>query len=257
MNNRPSRLEQLIQEKITSVQNTEPAPQRPAPQLGADQLGRMIDHTILKADATRAQVIALCQQAAEYHFAAVCVNPVYVSLCHHLLEKTDVHVCSVIGFPLGATLTQVKVYAANQVIAEGATEVDMVIAVGALKDRNYDQVYDDIAAVAQTCHTRHALLKVIIENALLADEDKIAACYLAQKAGADLVKTSTGFAASGAKAQDVALMRKTIGADMGIKAAGGIRTYQDAMDMIRAGATRLGASAGVQIVTQARAEEAT
>jgi deoxyribose-phosphate aldolase len=214
----------------------------------------MIDHTLLKADAREAQVGSLCQEAREYRFAAVCVNPAYVALCRELLEGTEIEVNCVAGFPLGATLSEVKAYEAQRAITAGATEVDMVLNVGALKDQKYDRVLQDIAAVAQSCHARGAILKVIIEAALLTDEEKIAACYVAQEAGADFVKTSTGFGPGGARVEDVALMRRTVGPNMGIKAAGGVRTYSDALAMIGAGATRIGASAGIRIIQEARAE---
>ena len=249
-------LQTFVQQNIDRVNSVSQAiPPVSAEELGADQLARRIDHTLLKADATQEQVIALCQQAHQYHFASVCVNPVFVPLCYDLLKKTDVAVCSVIGFPLGATLPQVKVYEAEQVMAAGASEIDMVIHVGALKGKAYTQVYEDIAAVAQACHLHNAILKVIIEAAMLTDNEKIAACCLAQKADADFVKTSTGFGPGGATIEDVTLMRKTIGPQMELKAAGGIRSYQDALNMIRAGATRIGASAGIKIIRQALEEE--
>lgn len=243
-------------EKIRAIQSRpEAASPAPAGKIGAAALAKMIDHTLLKADATKDQIVALCQQAYEYSFASVCVNPSNAALCHDLLKKTDVKVCSVIGFPLGATLSEVKAYEAERTIAAGAAEIDMVINIGALKTKDYELVHRDIAAVAQVCHANAAILKVIIETALLTDEEKIAACLLAQEAAADFVKTSTGFGPSGAKAEDVSLMRRAIGPKMGIKAAGGIHSYQDAMTMIRAGATRIGASAGVKIVQEARTEE--
>jgi len=245
-----------VAEKIRAIQSrSEALPSAPVNEIGAAELAKMIDHTLLKADATKDQIVALCQQAHEYGFASVCVNPSYVALCYDLLKKTDVEVCSVIGFPLGATLTEVKAYEAERAIAAGATEIDMVIHIGALKAQDYERVHRDIAAVAQVCHANDAILKVIIETALLTDEGKIAACYLAQEAAADFVKTSTGFGPGGAKVEDVSLMRRTIGPQMGLKAAGGIHSYQDAMAMIQAGATRIGASAGIKIVQQARAEE--
>jgi len=228
----------------------------PAPvPIDPGRLAKTIDHTLLKPEATREQIVTLCEQAREYGFAAVCVNPVYVGLCHSLLAGTGVEVACVAGFPLGAALPEVKAYEAQRAVAAGATEVDMVIHVGALKDRAYEAVYRDVAAVVQACHARGAVLKVIIEAALLTDEEKVAACCLAQLAGADYCKTSTGFGPGGAKLEDVALMRRTVGPEMGVKAAGGVRTYADAIAMIAAGATRIGASAGVQIVQQARAEE--
>jgi len=185
----------------------------------------------------------------------VCVNSVHIPQCHALLDGTGIQIACVVGFPLGATLPEAKGYEAQRAIAAGATEVDMVIQVGAVKERAYDMVRRDIAVVAQACHARGAILKTIIEAALLTDEDKIAACYIAQAAGSDMVKTSTGFGPGGATQHDVALMRQTVGPTMGIKAAGGIRTYQDALAMVQAGATRIGASAGIAIIQQARAEE--
>lgn len=222
--------------------------------LDAKQVAAMIDHTMLKADATESQIIKLCQEAREHGFAAVCVNASYVSLCHKLLAGTNIEIAAVVGFPLGATLPEVKAYEAQRAIAAGALEIDMVIHVGALKGRQYDDVLQDIAAVVQACHAKGAVLKVIIEAAMLSDEEKVAACYLAQEAGADYVKTSTGFGPGGAKLEDVALMRRTVGPEMGLKAAGGIRTYEDMLAMVAAGATRIGASSGVRIVQEALAE---
>ena len=240
----------------TKVQQVLAAPVRPAPPLeriDAGELARMIDHTLLKPEATSEQIAKLCREAIEYRFGAVCVHPAYVALCRELLQGTGVEVATVVGFPLGATLPEVKAYEAQRTIAAGASEVDMVLNVGALKSRDYALVHLDVGAVAQACHARSAVLKVIIEAALLSDEEKVAACMLAQSAGADYVKTSTGFGPGGATVKDVALMRRTVGPEMGLKAAGGIRTYADALAMIGAGATRIGASAGVQIVQEARA----
>jgi deoxyribose-phosphate aldolase len=211
-------------------------------------LARMIDHTLLKPDATREQIETLCREALEYHFFSVCVNPVYVRLCAERLAGSDVVVCSVIGFPLGATPTEVKVLEALRAIHDGAAELDMVIHIGALKSGDEERVQEDIAAVARACHAAGVHLKVIIEAALLTDEEKVTACRLAEAAGADFVKTSTGFGPSGARVEDVALMRRTVGEDVGVKAAGGIRTREDAERMIAAGATRIGASSGIQIV---------
>lgn len=218
-----------------------------------NELARLIDHTILKADATPADVMHLCEEALEYRFASVCVNPAYVPLAAAQLANTDVEVCSVIGFPLGATTTTAKVCEAEQALEDGATELDMVLYIGALKAGERDQVREDIAAVATVCHEGGALLKVIIETALLDDEEKVFACEVAQEAGADFVKTSTGFAAHGAKVEDVRLMRRTVRPEIGVKAAGGIHSYEEAMAMIEAGANRIGASAGVQIVEGAPA----
>jgi len=219
--------------------------------LKKDEIARFIDHTLLKPEATPAQIERLCDEARRYGFAAVCVNPVYVRLAAERLQGAEVAVCSVVGFPLGATTTAAKVYEARQALADGAGELDMVIHVGALKAGDYERVQEDIAAVADVCHKGGALLKVIIETALLDDAEKVTACRLAQAAGADFVKTSTGFASGGATAEDVRLMRQTVGPRMGVKAAGGIRSYADALAMIEAGANRIGASAGVRIVEQA------
>lgn len=219
--------------------------------LKKDEIARFIDHTLLKPEATPAQIERLCDEARRYGFAAVCVNPVYVRLAAERLQGAEVAVCSVVGFPLGATTTAAKVYEARQALADGASELDMVIHVGALKAGDYERVQEDIAAVADVCHKGGALLKVIIETALLDDAEKVTACRLAQAAGADFVKTSTGFAGGGATAEDVRLMRQTVGPRMGVKAAGGIRSYADALAMIEAGANRIGASAGVRILEQA------
>lgn len=218
--------------------------------LTATELAQMIDHTLLKPEATPAQITQLCAEAASYQFAAVCVNPVNVAQAAELLRGTEVAVCTVVGFPLGATLPAVKAYETVQAIAAGATEIDMVINIGALKAGQQGRVQEDIAAVTRTAHEHGATVKVIIEAALLTDEEKRLACELAQAAGADYVKTSTGFAAGGATVADVALMRQTVGPYMGVKAAGGIRTLDDAQAMTAAGATRLGASASVSIMRE-------
>jgi deoxyribose-phosphate aldolase len=220
------------------------------------QVARLIDHTLLKPEATPAQVERLCDEARRYGFASVCVNPVYVKLAAEKLAGSGVAVCTVVGFPLGATTTSIKVQEAQQAMADGASEIDMVIHIGALKAGDHDAVQKDIAAVAAACHAGGALLKVIIEAVLLSDKEKVIACQLAQAAGADFVKTSTGFAGGGATVEDVRLMRRAVGPHMGIKAAGGVRSYADAMAMVEAGATRIGASAGVEIVEQAPLEQA-
>ncbi len=217
-----------------------------------ESIARMIDHTLLKPEATAQQIAHLCAEAREYHFASVCINPWYVRLAADLLSDVeDVEVCTVVGFPLGATTPQVKAYEALQAIADGATEVDMVINIGALKSKRYDAVARDIRAVVRAAHGAGALVKVIIEAALLTQEEKIAACLLAKQVGADFVKTSTGFGPGGATVEDVALMRAVVGPEMGVKAAGGIRSYEAAQAMIAAGANRIGASAGVRIVAEA------
>lgn len=246
-------LQERVERRIEAVMASVAGVPESAPDLDARSLAAMIDHTLLKAEATQEQVVELCREAREYGFAAVCVNASYVPLCGEWLAGTDVAVATVVGFPLGATLPEVKAYEAQRAIAAGATEVDMVLHVGALKDRNDAYVLQDIAAVVQACHAQNAILKVIIEAAYLTDRQKIAACYLAQEAGADFVKTSTGFGPGGARLEDVALMRQTVGPDMGVKAAGGIRSYEDARAMVAAGATRIGASAGIRILEQARA----
>ncbi|MGD1992664.1 MAG: deoxyribose-phosphate aldolase [Anaerolineae bacterium] len=213
------------------------------------ELARMIDHTLLKPGATEEQIERLCQEGRTYHFASVCVNPVNVKQCAQILQDSDVAVCTVAGFPLGATPTEVKAFEALRAIYDGATEVDMVINIGALKTGHLDLVEQDIAGLARACHANGAILKVIIEAALLTNEEKATACRLAQGAGADFVKTSTGFGPGGATLEDVALMRSVVGPEMGVKAAGGIHTYQEAVAMIDAGASRLGASRGVEIVS--------
>ena len=218
--------------------------------IGPD-VAKLIDHTLLKPDATQDQIAQLCYEARKYGFAAVCVNPTHVKLCSQLLQGTEVHVCTVVGFPLGATPPDVKAYETQQALDDGATEVDMVINIGALKSKDYALVERDIAMVARTCHAGGAILKVIIEAALLTDEEKVIACQLSKAAGAEYVKTSTGFGPGGATAQDVALMRRAVGPGLGVKAAGGIKSFEDARQMVAAGATRIGASAGIKIVEQA------
>jgi len=213
----------------------------------------MIDHTLLKPEATRAQVEQLCDEAKQYGFASVCVNPAHVRLCAQRLKGSPVKVCAVVGFPLGATLPEVKAFETQQALEAGATEIDMVINIGALKDKDADLVARDMAAVVRTAHAGNALVKVIIEATLLSDDEKTTACQLAQSAGADFVKTSTGFGPGGATVEDVALMRRVVGPMMGIKAAGGIRTLADAQKMMAAGATRIGASASVKIMAEAGA----
>ncbi len=215
------------------------------------EVAKLIDHTLLKADATQDQIAQLCYEARKFGFAAVCVNPTHVKLCSQLLRGTEVHVCTVVGFPLGATPPEVKAYETQQAIEDGATEVDMVINIGALKSKDYALVERDIAMVARACHAGGAILKVIIEAALLTDDEKVIACQLAKAAGADYVKTSTGFGPGGATAHDVALMRRAVGPGLGVKAAGGIKNLADAKEMVAAGATRIGASAGVKIVQEA------
>lgn len=211
------------------------------------EVAKMIDHTLLKANATQEQVGKLCEEARKYEFASVCVNPSYVSMCKELLKGSPVKITTVIGFPLGATTKTAKAIEARDSVAAGADEIDMVINVGSLKSGNYSAVLDDIKAVREV--TSGHILKVIIETALLTEEEKIKACELAKQAGADFVKTSTGFSTGGATIEDIKLMRQVVGPSMGIKASGGIRTLEDVMAMKEAGATRIGASASVKIVT--------
>jgi len=218
-------------------------------------LAGMIDHTLLKPDATPEQIAQLCFEARKYGFASVCVNPAWVELCAQLLKGSPVKVCTVIGFPLGASAADVKAFETKTAVEQGATEIDMVINIGALKARDLELVAGDIRQVVITAHHAGAIVKVIIEAALLTDEEKTIACLLSKEAGADFVKTSTGFASGGATAHDVALMRRTVGPEMGVKAAGGVRTFEDAEQMIQAGATRIGASAGVKIIQGPSAEK--
>ncbi len=212
-------------------------------------LARYIDHTLLKPEATPAQIDKLCDEAREYSFAAVCVNPAWVRRAAQRLKGSDVKVASVVGFPLGATTPEVKAFEARRALRDGAREIDMVINVGALKGGDFDLVERDVAGVSDACREVGALNKVILETALLTDEEKVVASRLAKAGRAHYVKTSTGFGSGGATAFDVALMREAVGPKLGVKAAGGIRSAEDARQMIAAGATRIGASAGVQMVT--------
>ncbi len=209
----------------------------------------MIDHTLLKADATKEQIEKLCLEAREYQFASVCVNPVWVKEAVQALNGSSVKVCTVIGFPLGATTSETKVFEAKNAIENGATEVDMVINIGALKNDDLVTVEEDIHAVVHAAKGK-AITKVIIETCLLTEKQKVSACQLAVKAGAEFVKTSTGFSTGGATVEDVALMRSTVGPEIGVKASGGIRSLTDMEKMIEAGASRVGASAGVQIMKE-------
>ena len=210
------------------------------------KLNKYIDHTLLKPDASQEQIETLIEEAKKYDFASVCVNPTWVNFAAQSLKGTDVKVCTVIGFPLGANTPELKAFETSDAIQNGANEIDMVINIGALKSRNFDLVERDIRAVVEAA--KGTLVKVIIETCLLTDDEKVKACQIAQKAGADFVKTSTGFSTGGATVEDVALMRKTVGPDMGVKASGGARSYEDALAFIEAGATRIGASSGVAIM---------
>jgi len=214
-------------------------------------LASKIDHTLLKPDATPDEIKELCTEAKKFGFASVCVNPGYVSLCSSILEGTDVRICTVIGFPLGATTTEVKRFETEQAIKNGATEIDMVINVGRLKQGDHGYVQNDVSQIVQITKQNNALCKVIIETALLTDEEKVKACLICKKAEADFVKTSTGFSKGGATVGDVALMKYVVGSKIGVKASGGIRSKEDAEAMIASGADRIGASASVKIVSTA------
>jgi deoxyribose-phosphate aldolase len=209
-------------------------------------INKLIDHTLLKQDASPEQILGLCEEAKKYDFMSVCVNPAYVPLAASALEGSDVKVCTVIGFPLGMNLTRTKIEEAQLCIAQGATEIDMVINVGMLKAGHYEYVENEIRELKQVAGK--LILKVIIETCLLTDEEKVKACELSVKAGADYVKTSTGFSTGGATVSDIALMRKTVGPDLGVKASGGVRTYEDMVNMVEAGATRIGTSSGPKLM---------
>jgi deoxyribose-phosphate aldolase len=217
--------------------------------MNKSELARYIDHTILKPDAKEGDIIKLCREALEYKFASVCVNASNVKLADSFLRGTEVKVCTVVGFPLGATTKETKAFEAAQAIESGASEVDMVINIGALKSGKLEIVEEDIKAVADACKDK-SLLKVIIETCLLTDEEKVTACELSKRAGANYVKTSTGFSTKGATVEDITLMRRIVGPDMGVKAAGGIRNLETVLKMIEAGATRIGASASISILNE-------
>lgn len=219
--------------------------------LSPSELARYFDHTLLKPEATRAQVEALCLEAIRYGIFAVCINPCYIPLAASVLKGTGVKICSVVGFPLGATTTEVKAFEAERAIAMGAEEVDMVMNIGALKSGDYALVQEDIARVVAVAHGAGALVKVILETALLTQDEKVMACKLAVEAGADFVKTSTGFGPGGATVEDVRLMRETVGEKVGVKASGGISSLEQALAMIEAGANRIGASRSVKIIQEA------
>ena len=210
-------------------------------------INKLIDHTALKPNTTKESILKLITEAKTYDFASVCVNPCWIELAHQELKNTDVKVCTVIGFPLGANTTEVKVFETKDAIEKGAQEIDMVINIAMLKDKEYDYVENEIHEIVEAAKDK-AIVKVIIETCLLTDEEKIKACELSQKAGADFVKTSTGFSTVGATVHDIALMRKTVGAEMGVKASGGVHTHEEALAMVEAGATRIGASAGVKLL---------
>jgi len=214
-------------------------------------IAKYIDHTILKPEATVEEVKKLCKEAREYNFASVCVNGCYAKLVSSELAGSDVKTCVVVGFPLGAMTKEAKAFETSDAIKNGADEIDMVINVGALKDKNYDLLKQDVEAVVNAAKDK-AIVKVIIETCLLTDEEKVKACEISKEAKADFVKTSTGFSTGGATKEDIALMRKTVGEGLGVKASGGVRDYNTAMDMINAGASRIGASASISIVSESK-----
>jgi deoxyribose-phosphate aldolase len=220
-----------------------------------EKLASMIDHTLLKPEATEDEVIKLCYEARTYSFASVCINPSFVSFCKKIMTGSEVKICTVIGFPFGATTTEVKKYEAEQALHNGANELDMVINIGKLKQKDYQYTFNEINQIVKTVKENNAVCKVIIETALLTDEEKVRACIIAKDAGADFVKTSTGYSKGGATASDIALMRFVVGNEIGVKASGGIRTIEDAQRMIESGSNRIGASASVQIVKGIKTEK--
>jgi len=222
--------------------------------LSAQELAVMIDHTLLKPEATLNEVKQLCEEAVKFEFASVCVNPSNVNVCFELIKSSNVKVCTVIGFPLGATTTQSKFFEAEEAIKNGAEEVDMVINIGKLKDKDYEFVLNDIKSIADLSRKHLCISKVILETCLLSDEEKVIACLLSKEAGVNFVKTSTGFSKGGATVKDVSLMKFVVGDKLQVKASGGIRSYEDAIAMINAGAARLGASAGVKIIDGQQSE---
>ncbi|MEZ4708029.1 MAG: deoxyribose-phosphate aldolase [Caldilineaceae bacterium] len=246
------RVSKAVSEELAHIEFAETRLLRPESvdiaHLDAVSVARLIDHTLLKPDATSAQVQQLCADALEHQFASVCVNSTWLALCQSLLGGSAVKCCVVTGFPMGAMLGAAKAYETALAVEQGAQEVDTVINVGRLKDKDYAVVYADLAGVAHAAHAGGALAKVILETGLLTQEEKIAGCLICKWAGIDFVKTATGFQGGGATVEDVALMRQVVGPEMGVKAAGGIRTAADARNMIAAGATRIGASAGISIV---------
>ncbi|MBM7869379.1 deoxyribose-phosphate aldolase [Clostridium pascui] len=216
-----------------------------------NELARMIDHTVLKADTKEEKIEEICKEALEYNFASVCINPCNIEFAAKFLKGSEVKVCTVIGFPLGSNTTATKAFETKDAIEKGALEVDMVINIGKLKDKDYDYVKKDIEAVVKEAKGK-ALTKVIIETCLLTDEEKIMACKLSKEAGADFVKTSTGFSTGGATVSDIKIMREAVGGKLGVKASGGVRTYEDSVAIINAGATRIGASASIDIINKAK-----
>ena len=239
--------EKLIAQTQAELSSLVAAPVLDVKSMNNKRLAQYIDHTVLKPDTTQSQITQLCREAKEFNFASVCVNPTWVPLCVELLEDSPVLVCTVVGFPLGANTTETKALEAEELVSLGAAEIDMVLNIGNLKDKDYSSVYDDVMQVVDAA--KDVVVKVILETCVLKDEEKIAACVLCKEAGAHFVKTSTGFNTAGATVEDVELMRRVVGPEMGVKAAGGIRDYRTALAMIEAGANRIGASASVEIVS--------
>lgn len=246
--------EENIKKILSDFSEFEKSKKLPEIKISAQELAGMIDHTLLKPDATISEIIQLCEEAMQNNFASVCVNPVYVETCFSLIKSSNVKVCTVIGFPLGATTTQSKFLEAEETIKNGAEELDMVINIGKLKDKDYPFVFDDLKSIADLSKKHLCTSKVILETCLLSVEEKVIACLLAKEAGLNFVKTSTGFSKSGATVNDVALMKFVVGVKLQVKASGGIRSYEDAIAMINAGATRLGASAGIKIIAGQKTE---
>jgi deoxyribose-phosphate aldolase len=249
-------IERITQEVVARLQISQNQPDSASPSSEAplpSELARYIDHTLLKPEATEEQVDKLCEEAAKHHFYSVCVNSTWVERCARRLGGTGVKICAVVGFPLGAMDIRAKAFEARTAIANGASEIDMVMNVGAMKAKNFALVREDMLAVRRACRPG-IVLKVILETCMLTDEEKVLACQIAKEVEADFVKTSTGFSRAGATVRDIALMRKTVGPKMGVKAAGGVRSYEDAVAMIRAGATRLGTSSGVLVVSGQKTE---
>jgi len=241
--------EEIVKKILNDFSQFEKSNNKPIVNLSAQELAGMIDHTLLKPDATIAEIKQLCEEAMQFNFVSVCVNPSYVESCFELIKSSNVKVCAVVGFPLGAATTQTKTLEAEEAIKNGAEELDMVINIGRLKDNGYDYVLNDIKAITSVAKKYLCLSKVIFETCLLSDEEKVIACLLSKEAGADFVKTSTGFSKSGATVQDVSLMKFVVEDKLKVKASGGIRSYADAIAMVNAGASRLGTSAGIKIIS--------
>ena len=241
--------EEIVKKILNDFSQFEKSNNKPIVNLSAQELAGMIDHTLLKPDATIAEIKQLCEEAMQFNFVSVCVNPSYVESCFELIKSSNVKVCAVVGFPLGAATTQTKTLEAEEAIKNGAEELDMVINIGRLKDNGYDYVLNDIKAITSVAKKYLCLSKVIFETCLLSDEEKVIACLLSKEAGADFVKTSTGFSKSGATVQDVSLLKFVVEDKLKVKASGGIRSYADAIAMVNAGASRLGTSAGIKIIS--------